>query len=101
MGGVSSGYISGTPSSLPSGWILASNYLVGPGANLQLAHLGADDLTNADLTSRVLRGAPPRHWRPLAPRRSLPSPPCRARRSPCASLAAGSMTPLPKPGGSC
>ena len=55
--GVSSGLISGTPSSLPSGWILASNYLIGPGANLQHAHLGADDLTDVDLSNANLTDA--------------------------------------------
>jgi uncharacterized protein YjbI with pentapeptide repeats len=52
--GVSSGLISGTPASLPTGWILANKYLVGPGANLQFAGLGGSDLTNADLSNADL-----------------------------------------------
>jgi uncharacterized protein YjbI with pentapeptide repeats len=52
--GVSSGFISGTPSSLPSSWIMANNYLVGPGANLHFAGLGGADLTNADLSNADL-----------------------------------------------
>ena len=55
--GVSSGLISGTPASLPSGWILANNYLVGPGANLQFAGLSGADLTNADLSNADLTNA--------------------------------------------
>ena len=55
--GVSSGFISGTPASLPSGWILANNYLVGPGANLQFAGLSGSDLTNADLSNADLTNA--------------------------------------------
>jgi uncharacterized protein YjbI with pentapeptide repeats len=55
--GVSSGLISGTPASLPTGWMLANNYLVGPGANLQFAGLSGADLTNADLSNADLTNA--------------------------------------------
>jgi len=52
--GVYSGWISGAPASLPSGWMLANAYLVGPGANLHYANLSAADLTNADLSNANL-----------------------------------------------
>ena len=67
LDGVSSGFITGTPSALPSGWSLVSGYLVGPQANLRDASLvdaglaGADlfeaDMTSADLTGANLTGA--------------------------------------------
>jgi len=55
--GVSSGLISGTPASLPANWIMANNYLVGPGANLRFAGLSGSDLTGADLTGADLTSA--------------------------------------------
>jgi uncharacterized protein YjbI with pentapeptide repeats len=55
--GVYSGGISGTPASLPSDWMLANNYLVGPDASLQYANFTAADLTNADLTNANLTDA--------------------------------------------
>lgn len=48
--GVQSGGISGTPKSLPAGWLLARGYLVGEGAWLTGADLGGADLTNAVFT---------------------------------------------------
>ena len=45
LNGILSGGITGTPQSLPAGWILRSGYLIGPVANLNGA-----DLTNAVLT---------------------------------------------------
>lgn len=75
--GVSSGSIVGTPASLPTGWITAAGYLIGPGANLSeaalinldlsglvlkdvdlnSASLRGTNLSNADLTGAVLIGA--------------------------------------------
>jgi len=54
--GVSSGLISGTPKSLPEGWILTDGYLIGPGANL-----GQAELQNANLDgvkSGDIKGTP-------------------------------------------
>lgn len=55
--GVSSDLISGTPASLPSNWILVSNYLAGPGADLADANLTGASLANADLSSANLTDA--------------------------------------------
>ena len=60
--GVTSGRITGTPSSLPTHWQLVNGYLVGPRANLAGAALANTDLTGADLTganstARNLTGA--------------------------------------------
>jgi uncharacterized protein YjbI with pentapeptide repeats len=54
---VVSGRITGTPSALPSGWLLVNGYLVGPLADLYYAALINADLANADLTSANLTGA--------------------------------------------
>ena len=55
--GVRSGNISGTPTSLPSGWLMAEGYLFGPGANLSSANLSGLDLTGFDLTGANFTGA--------------------------------------------
>lgn len=55
--GVSSGFISGSPASLPDHWMMANNYLVGPGANLKNANLTATELANADLANADLTNA--------------------------------------------
>ncbi|HEX9066104.1 MAG TPA: pentapeptide repeat-containing protein [Streptosporangiaceae bacterium] len=52
--GVSSGYISGSPASLPASWVIARNYLVGPGANLTYANLGGTDLSSQDVQGATL-----------------------------------------------
>jgi uncharacterized protein YjbI with pentapeptide repeats len=52
----SSGGITGTPSALPSGWILTGGYLAGPGADLADATLSHTNLTGADLTGASLAG---------------------------------------------
>ncbi|CAB4851134.1 unannotated protein [freshwater metagenome] len=54
---LTSGGISGTPSSLPTGWTLANGYLIGSSANLAGANLTGVDLTGADLTGVNLTGA--------------------------------------------
>jgi uncharacterized protein YjbI with pentapeptide repeats len=46
---VASGGIVGTPAVLPSNWVLAGGYLVGPGADLQDANLSGVDLSSANL----------------------------------------------------
>ena len=66
--GVSSGSITGTPSALPTNWLLINGYLVGPGANLSGANLSGIDLTGANLTgvsSGSITGTPsalPTNW---------------------------------------
>lgn len=59
---VTSGGLVGTPSALPSGWLLRSGYLIGTTAHVQNASLpGVDlsgmDLTDADFTNADLSGA--------------------------------------------
>jgi uncharacterized protein YjbI with pentapeptide repeats len=60
--GVISGMITGTPSSLPTGWALDDGYLIGPGVDLagdDLAgvELAGVDLTGVNLTDANLTGA--------------------------------------------
>ena len=55
--GVRSGSISGSPSSLPDGWILEGGYLIGQKANLTDAHLAGLDLRGVDLSGAELAGA--------------------------------------------
>ncbi len=58
LAGVSSGFlVTDAGTMLPTDWILANNYLVGPDADLQFAGLTNADLTNADLTSANLTDA--------------------------------------------
>jgi uncharacterized protein YjbI with pentapeptide repeats len=57
LSGVSSGGITGTPSALPTGWLLADGYLVGPQANLTNADLVDADLSNANLAGSELSNA--------------------------------------------
>ena len=68
LSNVSSGGITGTPSTLPLGWDVQGGYLIGPGANLSDAQLAgvaylfeADlegtNLSNADLSGDVLESA--------------------------------------------
>jgi uncharacterized protein YjbI with pentapeptide repeats len=52
-----SGNITGTPASLPTNWILAGGYLVGPAADLNRAFLGNTDLAGADLAGATLENA--------------------------------------------
>jgi uncharacterized protein YjbI with pentapeptide repeats len=54
---VISGGIIGTPSALPSGWLLVDGYLIGQGANLNDANLNGANLTDADLELTELIGA--------------------------------------------
>ena len=53
---VSSGNISGTPSFLPSPWILTQGHLIGPFANLNNSNLSGADLSGADLSNAELSG---------------------------------------------
>lgn len=55
--GVFSVEINGTPSALPSGWILLAGYLIGPGANLTEATLGGANLSGMDLAGTNLAAA--------------------------------------------
>jgi uncharacterized protein YjbI with pentapeptide repeats len=60
LAGVLSGGITGTPSALPTGWILAIGYLMGPGANLSGAKFSftpCASLQGVNLTSANLSGA--------------------------------------------
>ena len=52
-----SGGILGTPTALPSEWMLSSGYLIGPGANLYEANLSGMDLSGANLSGADLSGA--------------------------------------------
>ena len=54
---ISSGKITGRPSSLPSGWRIVGGYLVGPTANLVGARLVNANLAGANLTGATLAGA--------------------------------------------
>ena len=54
---VASGGVSGTPSSLPTGWFVLSGYLLGPGADLIDADLAGVDLSQASLGGADLAGA--------------------------------------------
>jgi hypothetical protein len=54
---VSSGSITGTPSALPTNWLLINGYLVGPGANLANANLANTNLAGVDLAAVILDGA--------------------------------------------
>jgi uncharacterized protein YjbI with pentapeptide repeats len=54
--GVSSGFITGTPKSLPEGWILTGGYLIGPGANLGQAELQSANLEG--VKSGDIKGVP-------------------------------------------
>lgn len=56
LAGVTSGGIAGSPSTLPTGYIVASGYLVGPNVNLTGANLEGADLSAADLTGVVSGG---------------------------------------------
>ena len=49
MTGVRSGGIKGRPAVLPRGWAVAGGYMVGPGADLTGAKLGAANLSTVDL----------------------------------------------------
>jgi uncharacterized protein YjbI with pentapeptide repeats len=54
---VVSGSITGTPASVPSGWVLVDGYFVGPQTNLTGAHLTGANLTGADLDKANLTSA--------------------------------------------
>jgi uncharacterized protein YjbI with pentapeptide repeats len=54
--GVTSGGITGTPTSLPTGWKLIGGYLIGSGANLTAANLNGLNLAGAILASANLTG---------------------------------------------
>jgi uncharacterized protein YjbI with pentapeptide repeats len=49
------GGVSGTPVDLPTGWVVANGYLVGPSASLVFASLAGQDLTGASLAGSDLR----------------------------------------------
>lgn len=55
--GQSSGGLIGMPAAVPTQWVLANGYLVGPTAKLTFANLAGTDLTGADLTGADLRSA--------------------------------------------
>ena len=57
MAGVSSGGIIGTPSALPSNWLLEDGYLIGPGPQVTQANLVGANLADADLQAANLDGA--------------------------------------------
>ena len=52
LAGIVSGGITGTPSELPTPWIMAGGYLVGPGAGLLGADFNGVDLSGATLWGR-------------------------------------------------
>ena len=54
---MTSGAIRGKPASLPTSWLLAGGYLVGPRANLKGAALSNADLTNAVVKSAIFTKA--------------------------------------------
>ena len=54
--GVTSGSVTGMPSTLPTNWQLINGYLIGPGANLDGANLDGADLTG--VTSGSITGMP-------------------------------------------
>lgn len=53
---LSSGFLTGTPASLPSGWKLIKGYIAGPTANLTNATLTGATLTGLNLSSANLEG---------------------------------------------
>ena len=57
LNGITSGGIVGTPASLRANWSLVAGYLVGPGADLEGAHLYNSNLTKVDLNGADLTGA--------------------------------------------
>ncbi len=57
LAGVISGSLTGTPTALPTDWVLVNNYLAGPAANLTAATLSGADLTNVNLSAANLTGA--------------------------------------------
>ncbi|HXS63926.1 MAG TPA: pentapeptide repeat-containing protein [Streptosporangiaceae bacterium] len=57
LAGAESGFITGTPVSLPVGWRLIDGYLVGAGADLSSAGLQDADLSGANLTGVTLTHA--------------------------------------------
>ena len=57
LAGTSSGYVTGIPAALPTGWEPSGGYLVGPDADLAGANLAGANLDAADLAGADLRGA--------------------------------------------
>ncbi|MEC8025671.1 MAG: pentapeptide repeat-containing protein, partial [Myxococcota bacterium] len=55
--GVTSGNITGTPTALPTDWILINGYLIGPGANVSGVNLSGKDLSGTNLTGTDLTNA--------------------------------------------
>lgn len=55
--GVRSGGIKGTPSALPTNWVLINGYLFGPGANLYATSLQDLNLSNLNLAEAEIWGA--------------------------------------------
>lgn len=51
---VRSGALTGTPASLPAGWLLFHGYLVGPGANLTAAVFSGDNMSGLNLSGAKL-----------------------------------------------
>lgn len=56
LAGVSSGGITGTPSTLPANWRLIDGYLIGPDAQVTRANLAGANLAGADMQSINLTG---------------------------------------------
>ena len=54
--GIRSSKLIGSPISLPSSWVIANGYLVGPGADLTGANLKGANLTGASLNGTILTG---------------------------------------------
>ncbi len=54
---VRSGGVTGTPASLPAGWVLASGWLIGPGADMSTAYVDGGDFTGVDFAGVDLTGA--------------------------------------------
>jgi sugar lactone lactonase YvrE len=62
LDGVRSGSVTGTPAGLPTGWVLRSGWLIGPGADLSDGYNVEGDFSGVDFTgvdlSNVLFGVP-------------------------------------------
>ena len=54
LAGVSSGQVTGTPASLPAGWLLFNGYLIGAGADLRGAALSGDNMPGIDLSGAIV-----------------------------------------------
>jgi hypothetical protein len=54
--GLKSGSVTGTPAALPTGWVLKSGWLIGPGADLSGAIILGGDFSGVDFTGVDLSG---------------------------------------------